>query len=155
MFTSTRLHAQKHMWHDRSKVSPAAAQEDAQQHTARTLKTLPNRSRVSRIERVRKKQAKTRARKQEEAGKHPARDPPGTAHRWHGVRGDVCVVCWSDACALVGRVLFGARAALACARGLACLMRVCYQWFPALVPDCWCILPSRLFVTHCAPCMSS
>ena len=49
LFTLTRLHTQKHLWHDQGKSSPAAAQEDAQQHTARTLKILQTRSRVSRV----------------------------------------------------------------------------------------------------------
>ena len=40
LVTSTRLHVQKHLWHDRGESSPAAAQEDSQQHTARALKTL-------------------------------------------------------------------------------------------------------------------
>ena len=79
LVTSTRLHAQKHLWHERGESSPPAAQEDAQQHTPRTLKTLQNKSRVSRTERVLTKRAKTGTRKQQQAGKHPARDPPGTA----------------------------------------------------------------------------
>ena len=81
---STRLHAQKHLWHKRGESSPAAAQEDAQQHTARTLRTLQNRSRVSRTGRVLTRQAKTGIKKQQPAGEHPAGDPPGTAH--HCVR---------------------------------------------------------------------
>ena len=84
LVTSTRLHAQKHLWHDRGESSPATAQEDAQQHTARTLKTLQNRSRDSRTEGVLTREAKTGTKKQQHAGEHPARDPPGTAH--HCVR---------------------------------------------------------------------
>ena len=59
LVTSTRLHPQKHLRHDRGEAPAAAAQEDAQQHTARTLKTLQNRSRVSRTECVLTKQTKT------------------------------------------------------------------------------------------------
>ena len=61
-----------------------AALEDAQQHTARTLKALQNRSRVSRTERVLTKQARTGTKNEQQAGEHPARDPSGTAH--HCVR---------------------------------------------------------------------
>ena len=42
--------------------------------------------------------------------------------------------------ALVGGLIFGARAALlACVGGLAFLMRMCLRWFPAHVPDCLCV----------------
>ena len=38
---------------------------------------------------------------------------------------------------LVGGLLFAARAVLlACVGGLAFVVRVCLQWFPALVSDC-------------------
>ena len=47
--------------------------------------------------------------------------------------------------ALVAGLLVGARAAfLACIGGLAFLMRVCLRWFPALVPDCFCIPHHRV-----------
>ena len=59
LVTSTRLHAQKHLWHDRGESSPATAQEDAQHHTARTLKIPQNRSGGNHTERVLTKQATT------------------------------------------------------------------------------------------------
>ena len=82
MFTSTRLHVQKHLWHDRSKSSQAAAQEDAQQHTARTLKTLPKQKHSQ--------QHRKRAYKTSKSMK---------------VRCDVCVVSWFKLVGTIGIVL--------------------------------------------------
>ena len=84
LFTLTRLHLQKHLWQELSKSLPAATQAHALQLTARALKTLQNTSRGSSTERVLTKRAKTTTRKQQQAGEHPARRPPGTAH--HCVR---------------------------------------------------------------------
>ena len=59
------------------------------------------------------------------------------------VQCDVSVVCWFDACTacgLAGGLPFVARVVvLACVGGLACLVRVCLWWFPALVSDCLCM----------------
>ena len=65
---------------------------------------------------------------------------------WHRVRCDVIMVCWLDAFTTawsgigVGVLPFVARVALlACVGGLTFIVRVCLEWFPALVSDCVCM----------------
>ena len=84
LVTSTRLHAQKHLWHHQSESSPAAAQEDAQQHTARTLKDTAKQKQSQRHRARAHNTSRNRNRETTTCWRTPSQRPPGTAH--HCVR---------------------------------------------------------------------